>query len=324
MTIRAEQLNGWDAIVLENEALRVTVLPAKGAEIASLVDRASGTELLFTAPWGLQPPGSPPREGSDGAPFLENYAGGWQELFPTAGDPCEYRGRSLPFHGEVATAAWEWRELDAGLTLGVDCPVSPLRVERHMHLDGGTLRIDQTAISRSDEPEGFVWGHHLVLGAPLVAAGARFLTPARTIVTIPEMWEETARLEPGQRSSWPHARLRDGAEVDLSVVPGPDADSHDDVYLTDLDGGWAEVANDALDLRFRLEWDAAVFRWIISWQPYGGARAMPLAGAYALGVEPWVSGGNLADAAAAGEALVLEPGGRLSTTVTATVGRCGG
>jgi len=131
MTIRAEQLNEWDAIVLENEALRVTVLPAKGAEIASLVDRASGTELLFTAPWGLQPPGSPPREGSDGAPFLENYAGGWQELFPTAGDPCEYRGRSLPFHGEVATAAWEWRELDAGLALGVDCPVSPLRVERH-------------------------------------------------------------------------------------------------------------------------------------------------------------------------------------------------
>jgi hypothetical protein len=324
MTIRTEQLNGWDAIVLENDVLRVTVLPAKGAEIASLIDRRTGTELLFTAPWGLQPPGSPPREGSDGAPFLENYAGGWQELFPTAGDPCEHRGRSLPFHGEVATAAWEWRELDGGLALGVDCPLSPLRVERRMRLDGPALRIDQTAINLSDEPEEFVWGHHLVLGTPLVAAGARFLTPARTIVTIPEMWEETARLEPGQRSGWPNARLRNGGEVDLSVVPGPEAESHDDVYLTDLDGGWAEVVNEALDLRFRIAWDPAVFRWIISWQPYGGARAMPLAGAYALGVEPWVSGGNLADAAAAGEALALEPRGRLSTTVTATVGRCDG
>ena len=110
------------------------------------------------------------------------------------------------------------------------------------------------------------------------------------------MWEDTARLEPGQRSSWPQAQLRDGGEVDLSEIPGEEAQSHDDVYLTDLDGGWAEVVNDALDLRVRLDWDPAVFRWIISWQPFGGARAMPLAGAYALGVEPWVSGGDLAAA----------------------------
>ena len=186
------------------------------------------------------------------------------------------------------------------------------------------MRVGQTAINLSGEPEQIVWGHHLVLGPPLIAAGARFLTSARTIVTIPEMWEDTARLEPGQRSSWPQAQLRGGGEVDLSEIPGEEAQSHDDVYLTDLDGGWAEVVNDALDLRVRLDWDPAVFRWIISWQPFGGARAMPLAGAYALGVEPWVSGGDLAAAAAAGQAHVLEPNGRLSTTVTVTIGPAGG
>jgi len=118
---------GWDAVTLANGRVAVTVLPAKGAEMHSLVDVPSGRDLLFKAPWGLQPPGSPPREGSDGAAFLENYAGGWQELFPSANDPCVHRGRELPFHGEVATAAWnhEVTERSAAalaVRFAVDCP----------------------------------------------------------------------------------------------------------------------------------------------------------------------------------------------------------
>jgi hypothetical protein len=115
------------------------------------------------------------------------------------------------------------------------------------------------------------------------------------------------------------ARCRDGAVTDLSHIPGPEAGSHDDVLLTGLDGGWAELANPALGLGFRLEWDPAVFRWIISWQPFGGTRAMPLRGAYALGVEPWTSGGNLEAALASGEAVELPGGGQLETTVSAAI-----
>ncbi len=67
------------------------------------------------------------------------------------------------------------------------------------------------------------------------------------------MWEDTARLEPGQREPWPQARLRRGGTADLTVVPGPEEESHDDVYLTDLVGGWASVENPRLGLTFRLE-----------------------------------------------------------------------
>ena len=53
-----------------------------------------------------------------------------------------------------------------------------------------------------------------------------------------------------------------------------------------------------------------MFRWIIAWQPYGGAKAMPLTGAYALGIEPWVAQGSLAAAAASGDALQVAAGDR--------------
>jgi hypothetical protein len=318
------RIGGWDSVTLQNGHIAVTVLPAKGADIYALVDVATGTDLLFKAPWGLRPPGAPPREGSAGAAFLSNYEGGWQELLPNTNDPCVHRGRELPFHGEVATAAWEWEAVDAAVRFSVDCPVTPLRLERVMRLRGDSLELSETVTNVGAESEQFVWGHHCVLGAPLVGAGARMATPARTVVTIADVWEETARLAPAQRSQWPHARLRDGGTVDLSEIPGPEHGSHDDVYLTDLDGGWAEVVNDRLGLGFRLDWDAGVFGWIISWQPFGGARAMPLAGAYGLGVEPWVSGGNLAQAVGEGTALELAPGESLQTTVVATVLRPGG
>lgn len=325
------EVGGWPAVTLGNEVVAVTVLPTKGADIYAFVDVPTGTDVLFKAPWGLQPPGAPPREGSDGAPFLENYEGGWQELFPNANDPCVYRGRDLPFHGEVATEAWGWEvsersEAALAVRFGVKCPRSPLRLERVMRLRSGSagVELDETVTNLGDEPEQFVWGHHCVLGAPLVGAGARLRTPARTVVTIPEMWEQTARLEPGRRSAWPHAPLRSGGEADLSVIPGPEQGSHDDVYLCDLEAGWAEVVNEGLGLGFRLDWDRSVFPWIISWQPYGGADAMPLRGAYGLGVEPWVSQGNLEQAVAAGAALELAPGATLRTTLTAAIQRAGG
>ena len=183
----------------------------------------------------------------------------------------------------------------------------------------GVLEIEQTATNLSDGPAHLVWGHHCVLGPPFLEPGCRLHLPAGTIETIPELWEETARLEPGQRSAWPDARLRAGGTADLSIVPGPETGSHDDVYLTGLAEGWVEVENERLGLVFRLDFDPDVFRWLISWQPYGGARDMPLRGAYALGIEPWTTRLDLERAVEAGEAIEVAPGESFSTAITASV-----
>ena len=68
-------------------------------------------------------------------------------------------------------------------------------------------------------------------------------------------------------------------------------------------------------LRVRLGFDHRLFRWLISWQPYGGALDEPLAGSYALGIEPWVSMLPLGQAVEAGEAIELSPGASCETTL---------
>ena len=318
MAVREGEVGGWRALTLENEVLRVTVLPDKGADIYELIDLPSGIDPLFKGPWGLLPPGSPPRAGSGDVEFLANYEGAWQELFPNVNEAAAYDGKQIPFHGEVATLPWDVQAKGPdALRCSVRCRETPFLLERLMRLEGDQLVLEETVTNESGEPAHFVWGHHCVVGPPFLEPGCRLHTTARTITTRPEVWEETARLAPGQSEPWPHARLRGEGTVDLSVVPGPEVESHDDVYLRDLDAGWAAVENPRLGLTFRLEWDPLVFRRVIVWQPYGGAEEEPLRGAYALGVEPWTTHLNLEEAVAAGQATELAGGASFGTVLRA-------
>jgi hypothetical protein len=316
---------GWRSVVLESDELRVVVLPDKGAEIHRLIHRESNVDVLFHGPWGLQPPGAPPLEGSGEDEFMWNYAGGWQELFPSVNEACTYRGRRIPFHGEVATLPWEYEPLsDSEVRFTTRCRETTFELQRTLRVDDGTskLEIESVATNVGDEPAHFVWGQHCVVGAPLLEEGCRLELPARTIVTRPELWEpETAALVPGQREAWPNALLREGGTTDLREIPGPERRSHDDMYIGDLEETWLAVTNPRLGLTFRLEWEPAELAWVILWQAYGGADAAPLTGSYALGVEPWTSRLNLEDAVASGDAIELAPGGRFATQFVVSVTR---
>jgi hypothetical protein len=86
--ITLENLNGHTCLWMENDDLKLAVLPRKGADLAEFIHKPSGIQFLMKTPAGLRPPG-----GNPPVDFLENYEGGWQELFPNANESCEYRGR---------------------------------------------------------------------------------------------------------------------------------------------------------------------------------------------------------------------------------------
>jgi hypothetical protein len=319
---------GHRAIYLENDLLRITVLPDKGADIYAFVHKPTGLDFLWKNPVGLWPPVAPPHDGSSDAAFLHNYEGCWQELFPNCGDATTYIGKVVPFHGEVCSLPWrhtieEQTDERLAVRFTVETRQTTFRLERVMRLERGSSRLilDETVTNIGNTDQHFVWGHHLVVGGPWFEAGCKLDAPARSIVTGDVLYEEkTARLAPGQREPWPHARTRDGRSVDLSMIPGPEAHSHDDALITDLSEGWVSVTNPRLNLTFSLHWDVAVFKWIVNWQIYGGADLPPFKGmAYGVGIEPWVSSKPLGAAVEAGEAIRLAPQEKFSTTLIAQV-----
>jgi galactose mutarotase-like enzyme len=321
---RQGEIRGHAAVWLENELLRLAVLPRKGADIVQFVHKPTGVDCLMATPAGLQPPGREPP-----ADFLDNYPGAWQELFPNTGQACQVEGADQPFHGEVALLPWTYAveqddETATAVRFAVDCRRAPFRLERLMRLRAGSpvLEIEGTVSNEGAGPAAFVWGHHLVLGGDFLEEGCRLEVPATTIETPAEPFEPArARLAPGQQEAWPHARGRQpGTWFDLRRIPGPEAASHDDAFLTGFSRGELAVTNPRLGLRFTLQWQAELFRTLVLWQPYGGPQQPPLTGAYGLGIEPWVYAGNLARAMERGAAVVLGGGERLTTGLQAGIG----
>ena len=325
------RINGWPALRLSDSAIEVTLLPAKGADIYSFVDVATGIDVLMKTPWGLQPPGSMPHPGSGRDEFLHNYEGGWQELFPNTGPACTYQGREIPLHGEVATLPWNSsveREDENEIRVRVDvrCRQVPLSLTRRMTLTSlsGVVVIDEIVRNEADQTVMFVWGHHPVLGAPFLEQGC-CLQVGRCSVYTPDVPFDAANVSYacGQRGAWPYIRQLDGQEVDLRIIPGPDANTHDHACLTDLGRGMIEVENRRLGLVFGMEWDASIFRWINNWRPFGGSHAAPLEGIYGLAIEPWVTRSNLAAAVADGTSLSIEGGGTFQTSIKAFLRKSG-
>lgn len=335
--IRSDTINGHRAVWMENGQLSVCVLPEKGADIYQLIYRPAGIQFLMQTPWGLKPPKVKPENYSPptaalkeyiATDFLENYEGGWQELFPNPNDAATYNGAELPFHGEAALLPWDYCVMQAEgpraeALFQVILPSVPFRLERTMRLrpEAPELEIDSRVVNLSDQTQRFTWGHHVVLGGNFLEAGCRLETPAGTIYTPEILYEpETAKLAPGQAEPWPLASGRRPHEpIDLRQVPGPEARQHDDIFLGGLAEGRVEVSNPRLGLRFKMEWDAHIFGCLVNWRPLGGADLPPLTGIYGMGIEPWVSRFGLTEAIEKGEALKLGPGEELETKLVVKI-----
>ena len=103
---RFRELNGWRALVLENESLAVTVLPEYGGWIYSVFYKVRGVELLWQCPRGLSRRDDPPVVTDPLAAYRARTLGAWPELFPHGGGPVAIEGVTLPMHGEVVNRSW--------------------------------------------------------------------------------------------------------------------------------------------------------------------------------------------------------------------------
>jgi hypothetical protein len=309
-------LSGVDAVVLENELLRVTVLAGKGTDIVELNAKRHDLDFAWRTATGL---------GSSGD-FFDRYEGGWQEVMPNGGAPSVHRGASFDQHGEVASVPWEWRtETDTADEVAVRFSVQarrvPLRIEKTLRLRTGepTLSITEELTNTSSVPVEAMWGHHVTFGPPFAGPGCQIRLPAGT-----EVHPHPVAIDPsgrrrvsGEDGVWP--RL-DG--VDLSVLPERGTPS-DLVYLRGFEGiGSYDVVDPERRLGLRVEWDATVLPWLWFWQEFGAWTDYPwYGGNYNIGLEPFSSypTNGLADAVANGTALVVPPGGTVPLWLRATV-----
>ncbi|MGI5285488.1 DUF4432 family protein [Nonomuraea polychroma] len=314
--LRHVVIDGLRAVVLENELLRVTVVPDKGGDVVEFLHKPTDTDFVWLSPQGLRSPHDHLQGAADDvAQFVDHYEGGWQEVFPSGGAPSEYRGARLAQHGEVAGLPWSYEvtadsEDAVGIRLSVRTRRLPYRMEKVFRLRSGAAALEIESMAANDSPVALhaMWGQHIVYGRPFLRPGARIRLP-EGVQVIPH----TTAIDPAGRRvraggpwTWPIVPADGGGHTDLSMVQEPGSPS-DIVYLTGFNEGWYEISG---DIGMRVEWDASLLPYLWMWQELGASTGYPWWGrAYTVGLEPFSSmpTDGLAAAVANGTALVLDP-----------------
>lgn len=323
---------GTDMLTLENEKLRVTMALGKGADIVEFLHKPTDTEFLWHSFNELKNvhhiSTTPPPNGS----FLDAYAGGWQELFPTYGGPAKYSGAAIGTHGEACLYPWECRVVEdtperVEVLLSLRTIRTPFLLEKTVRLQAGdpTLYLHQKVTNLGGTRQAFMWGHHPAFGFPFLDGSVRLrltgtpsvLVPASTIAHHCPFDRETA-------GKWPTLPGKDGKPVDMSRAYDPSEHLYMEYAISDLEEGQYELVSERLGLGMRMRWDRTVFPHLWIWGLYCGIDTYPWYGrAYVMGVEPWSTmPSDYATAQQNGGLLHLEPGASMETDVSAEAFLC--
>jgi len=282
--VRREQ--GFDIYRLSNEKVEIAVVPELGAKIVSVKDRRTHRE------WMWHPPHGPVLfHNSPGDDFFRSPLVGMDECLPTI-EPCAWRGRKLPDHGEVWSASWDvdaeaWQK--GALKASVHLEISPFDFERTIELDDDEIRLSYQLSNRNSTSEFFLWAMHPLLK---LQAGDKLVLPSSTRNLFNgETWVDNID------SAMP---VRGCAK--LVACP--------------LNEGRAGVRNEVTGERFEFEWKAAENNGLGLWLTRGGWH-----GHHHFAIEPTNAGADaLAEAASRKWCGVVEGNGTAAWQILLRVG----
>jgi hypothetical protein len=278
----------------------------QGCDIASIIDRRSGQELLFQTPWGRADRRYLPCYGDSRTAWMAAYGGGWQVLCPNAGPESAMGELCWGYHGEACLLPWTVLSAgDDSATLEVALRTVPVRLRRTLRVLEGILRVDEQLVNDSDVDVDLMWVQHPAFGLPLVGPGAQLEVSARTVRSDAEIACDS--LVPGELWTWPDAVHRDGRPVDLRQLPQADEPRALLAYLEHFERHEAAIVNDRLGIAVTLRWSGDVWPHAWLWQEVNATREYPwFARAHAVAIEPatTIPGWGAAGAQANGGSLL--------------------
>jgi hypothetical protein len=296
-------------LVLENDWLKVSLLPEVGGKIFDLVWKATQKNFLWHNP-RVEPQCYPIE-----AQFDNYWCGGWDDVFPTC-DECDFHGEHYPSLGELRSLRWkvelaEKGEGDMVVRLSAFGPISPVHVIKTLLLseDAPILRIQHEITNLGPLSLDFLWGTHPALA---VTDQMVLRIPAKTGIV--SQASDPKFGNPGQRYPWPILGTP-GGKTDMSIVQGIHSGTFCGHYATDLQAGWYAVEDIEQGQGFLLQFPRETCPYLWLWLAYGGYR-----GHHHVIVEPWTSCPvNLPEAVARGTHRHLEAGETFSVEVRATI-----
>ncbi len=280
-----------ERVVLQNEALRVAVIPGLGGRVESL--QASAAEFLLQ-PYNLSGNLDPRDLLKPGLPFKDGACSGIDECLPTIAK-CDGAATRLdaPDHGDYWNIPWRVAAppTSTALTITADGTSRPLRLTKRLDLHPSSLRIGYELENLSEHEVSYLYACH-----PLLAIDPGDRIVLRREVTAARLgYSCDNRLgEPGDIVSWPVAHC-DAQPLDLSWTLSPDAGTADMLYAGPLTTGRCGLYRSELQMGIEVRFNPLRLPYLGLWLCYGGWPEGETLRQVAVALEPTVSPRGLLD-----------------------------
>jgi galactose mutarotase-like enzyme len=275
-SIGTERYKGEQAIVLENDLLKVTLLPQWGAKLSSIIYKHMDYELLW------QNPGKKYRKTGYGDPYEAGEASGFDEMFPTI-SRCFYEsepwsGTEMPDHGEVWSVPWEYEITENQVALSVKGVRFPYVLQKSVYLDGSALHQQYEVVNQSDSVFDYIWAAHPLFNT---CEGMKLIVPQgmnRIVNAVP-----SNRLGSyGRVYDFPVAELEDDRSFDLSSVPKKNSGDYQKYwFLGKVKQGWCSLHDPHRRFNIDMSWPKEEVPYLGVWVNEGA-----WAGQYNIAPEP--------------------------------------
>ena len=270
MQIQQLTVRDWEVLRLSSDAVSLDVVPALGGTVTALSRRSDDAALLWSTPWGLRHRGAWAVPGSSEAAMADTYPGGWQTLFPNGGDTAVVQGVEWGYHGEARLTWLDWEQRGSALVLTGRLVRSPFTLRKTFTVEGEEVVLEETVRNVGGEAVEVMWGSQLALGGDLVGPGSSVSASASTVHPDPRssISDSYDELMPWPRSHGPRSM------VNLSRLPGPEADETRLSYLADFTTPSLTVRSPDRRLGLEVTWDDA---WPFVWYSLeaGGRHGFP-------------------------------------------------
>lgn len=156
-----EYIQGWKTEVLENDFLKVSVIPELGAKIAQIRDKQANYDWLW------EDPTRPLRARRVTDKYDEHDITGFDECFPNIGI-SSYPGDIdliLPDHGELWSQAWSCEKTNDSIISTAIGKVLPYKFERKIALKDRSLTFSYSIENTGQESFKGFWSAHPLFNA---------------------------------------------------------------------------------------------------------------------------------------------------------------
>ncbi len=258
---------GLDAIIIENELLRVDIFPQAGAKIYNYIFKPADHNFMWHHP-RIDLEAVPL-----GLPYDDHFSGGWDELFPNDA-PGLFQGAMLPDHGELWCRPWDYDVVkdtpdEVVLYLRHRGAVTSTIVEKWLTMRSGEAKLHflHRITNIGKDPLDFLWKLHPAIS---VDKNCRVDVPGRRGEFVGPDWSRLA--DANSVFDWPIATNPRGEKADISVVMPLETGNRDFVYVSDLYAGWCALTDTKKRIGFALVFPKDIFPYVWLFMPAGGWR----------------------------------------------------